>query len=314
MPATVTTGAWRLVEEHACSVMGTVARVVVVDGAPGLAARAAESLARLERAWSRFLDDSEVSACNRAGGRPVRVGDATRILLRAAVTGWRATSGAFDPSVLDAMIVNGYGPGGFGDDDRPITQRIAAPGLGGVRIDDAAGTVTLPPSVRFDPGGIGKGLAADLVTAELRGAGARGALVDVGGDIRVFGHAPSAGGWTIGVQHPLDTDRDDACLAIADGAVATSSTLGRRWTRAGASQHHVVDPSTGEPARGDFVAATVVAGAAWWAEVVATALLVKSDLAVDVSSVGAFAWRADGSRHAIGAMGRYVVAQEGVPA
>ena len=38
-------------------------------------------------------------------------------------------------------------------------------GADGIEVDDDEGTVRLPFDVAFDPGGIGKGLAADLVAA-----------------------------------------------------------------------------------------------------------------------------------------------------
>jgi len=46
-------------------------------------------------------------------------------------------------------------------------------------VDPAGPAVTLPAGVGLDPGGIGKGYAADLLVAELRAAGAAdGLLVD----------------------------------------------------------------------------------------------------------------------------------------
>jgi thiamine biosynthesis lipoprotein len=47
------------------------------------------------------------------------------------------------------------------------------------------------------------------------------------------------------------------------------------WTGGdGAARHHVIDPTTGEPAVTSAVLATVVAGRAWRAEALATAALV----------------------------------------
>ncbi len=59
-----------------------------------------------------------------------------------------------------------------------------APGCRGIVIDPIVGAVTLPSGVELDLGGIGKGLAADLVVDELLAAGAAGACVNVGGDLR----------------------------------------------------------------------------------------------------------------------------------
>jgi thiamine biosynthesis lipoprotein len=54
-------------------------------------------------------------------------------------------------------------------------------------------------------------------------------------------------------------------------AVATSSTLRRRW----AGVHHVLDPRAGVPARSDTVQAAVLADCGWRAEAAATVALVR---------------------------------------
>ena len=61
--------------------------------------------------------------------------------------------------------------------------------------------VRLPAGTGFDSGGIGKGLAADLVAVEVMAAGADGVCVNLGGDLRVLGTS-SDGSWTVAVEHP----------------------------------------------------------------------------------------------------------------
>jgi thiamine biosynthesis lipoprotein len=254
--------------------MGSLAHVVVVGGSPDLAQRARRRVDELERRWSRFLPDSEVSALNRHAGEPVPVSIDTVLLVHRAVEGWRLSGGAFDPTVLGPVIRAGY--------DRSFDGAGATRGPGDSALDlGAAGievdgdTVRIPAGTGFDPGGIGKGLAADLVCAELLADGADGACVNLGGDVRVCGAGPAGGPWTVAVEHewaaaPL------ALLGLADGAVATSTTLRRRWRgRDGALRHHLIDPQTGLPATTDLNSATVVAATAWAAEVLAKAVLLR---------------------------------------
>jgi thiamine biosynthesis lipoprotein len=175
-----------------------------------------------------------------------------------------------------------------------------APGTGGVEVDDVAGTARVPAGVSFDPGGIGKGLAADLAVVAVAAAGASGALVSVGGDVRVWGRPPQGQGWTLTVQDPFTPDRDAAAVVLRDGGVATSSVLGRRWHHAGSPMHHVVDPATGSPVDNGVVAVTAVAGTAWWAEVLTKAVLVTAGCTDAIGDDAAVLWRADGSRRHIG--------------
>ena len=260
--------------------MGTQVELLAVD-APSAALAAAHSLlADLEARWSRFRPDSEISTLNRAAGQPVEVSSETLTLLALAVLGWRATAGWFDPTVLDALEAAGY--------DRSF-ERLPAdmyaaggtrpapgptPGLAGIRIDPKAGTVTLPARIRLDAGGIAKGYAADLLCGQLRAAGAAGACVNVGGDLRVSGTAPRGGLWTIATPHPHGGQV--ATLELTDGAAATSSSLRRAWHAGGRPAHHLIDPRTGRPADTGILQATAVAAEAWRAEVAAKAAFLAS--------------------------------------
>jgi thiamine biosynthesis lipoprotein len=251
--------------------MGGPARLLTIGGPDGLAEAGASRIADLEERWSRFLPNSEISLLNGLPGIPVEVSPETFEMIAKAVCGWEATAGAFDPTVLGALIAAGYDrtfdvlaahrPG-------PSLPAAAAPGCGDVVLNAAARSVTLPPGVTMDPGGIGKGLAGDIVVRELMAAGAEGVMVDLGGDVRVAGRPPTGDAWTIAIADPLDDGRDLSAVHLLDGAVATSSTLHHSWrTGDGAISHHLIDAATGRSRSGPIVAVTVVAREGWWAEV-----------------------------------------------
>jgi thiamine biosynthesis lipoprotein len=134
--------------------------------------------------------------------------------------------------------------------------------------------VTLPAGTRFDPGGIGKGLAADIVTEEMIAAGAAGALVSVGGDVRVRGESPTGTTWDLSIDDASREGVELLRLGLHDGALATSSRLQRSWRTRTGEAHHLIDPSTGSPATTPLVAVSAVASEGWWAEIVAKAVLI----------------------------------------
>jgi thiamine biosynthesis lipoprotein len=262
--------------------MGTDCEVLVVDGHAGIGRRAQARVQELERKWSRFLPDSDVSRVNAASGRPVIVSASTLVLFEHALAAARATDGLVDPTVGRALVAHGY--------DRDFAAvRVAArsvapvPHVDGswpaIEVDHHHRTVTLPRGSRFDPGAIGKGLAADLISAELV-PDAGGILVNLGGDLRVRGTAPTADGWVVTVDDPFGPD-ELVRLSITSGAVATSSRLRRCWTTAAGAAHHVIDPRTGRPAATGVAAVTVVAADAWWAEAQATALFLQGPTGLD---------------------------------
>jgi len=258
--------------------MGSDAHVIVVGGPAGLADAARDRIADLEASWSRFIATSEVSELTRRAGEWVPVSEDTALLARLAVEAWRLTGGAFDPTLLGDILRAGYDRS-F-DDLRPDpteARSLLLPGCDGIEF--GAGTVRLASGTGFDPGGIGKGLAADLVVALLLEGGADGACVNLGGDVRVSGSSPDGGGWTVGVADPRTggDGSDLARLGLADGAVATSSVLRRRWMRGDAERHHLIDPRTGWPSATPLVQASVVSGTGWEAEVMAKAVLLNGD-------------------------------------
>jgi thiamine biosynthesis lipoprotein len=134
--------------------------------------------------------------------------------------------------------------------------------------------VLIPAGSAFDPGGISKGLAADIVVADMLAAGARGVVVEVGTYVRVAGLPFDEDCWRVLIGDPFDHESIIATAKVADGAVATSSTLTRRWHTDEDSNHDVLDPATRKPARGGLVAVTAVAGTGWWAQALAKAVLV----------------------------------------
>ena len=141
-------------------------------------------------------------------------------------------------------------------------------------VDRAASTIELPEGVGFDPGGIGKGLAADLLAVELLADGAAGACVNIGGDLTVVGEAPGGGSWAIGVEHPLRRE-PAALIALQHGAVATSMRTKRALGPAAEGRHHLIDPVTGKPARTRVASVSAIASAGWHAEVLAKAAFVS---------------------------------------
>lgn len=304
--------------ERTFRAMGTSVHVVV-HGDPALLDLAHEEIERLEKLWSRFLPSSEVSEINRRAGSWVAVSPETVDLFDRAVLAHTVTGGRFDPTVLGDVVRAGY--------DRSFEHladldRSAAPtsplhtGIGGIEIDAAGGRVRLPVGVGFDPGGLGKGLAADLVAARIDAEGAAGVLINLGGDLRAVGCGPDGDDWTVDLD-PAATGRPHARVVLDHGALATSTVLRRRWTIGATEHHHVIDPTTGSPVTGDVVAAAVIAARGWQAEVLAKAAIIAgiaegTDL---IAGIGAHALLIDrhGGLHPTPGFERFLTSPQEVP-
>ncbi len=263
--------------------MGTDCHIVVIGGPEESLPAARARIEQLEARWSRFRPESELCALNAARGRPVRVSEDTLLAVTTAVDAWHLLNGVFDPTIVAALELAGYDrtfsellsdPTRPSEPD-PATDHVAiVPGCAGIVIDRVVRAITLPAHVRLDLGGIGKGLAADLVAAQVLATGADGVLVNIGGDLRVMGTCPHPTGWTVVLDH-----LPGCALALAVGGLATSAITKRRWRRGTHTAHHVIDPATGLPAEDSAASATVIAPRAVDAEMLATAALLAGPAA-----------------------------------
>ncbi|WP_448006760.1 FAD:protein FMN transferase [Agromyces bauzanensis] len=258
--AAVTAGGGQATATVRAHRMGSRFAMTVV-GAGAERARAGLALAgRLESRWSRFLADSDITALNLAEGAARRVHPHTVRLVREMLDAHRRTDGDFDPTLLPALVAAGYATSRV--DPRRTTllpPSAVAPGrIDSVHID--GDRVTLGRGTTLDPGGIGKGLAADLAVEQALADGALGAMAQFGGDVVVGGVAPDGVAWRIGVEDPFDTARHLAVVRLARGAVATSSQRKLRWAAVdGTEAHHLLDPRGIRSISTDVQTVTVIA-------------------------------------------------------
>jgi thiamine biosynthesis lipoprotein len=219
---------------------------------------------------------------NGAAGSLVRVCPETVRLVSCALDGWRRTEGDFDPTLIDDLMSAGYDRT-FAE-VRANTTNSRSPAARATRarvspdaivIDAHGSNVALPHGTGFDPGGIGKGLAADIVAEEAIDAGARAVCVDVGGDIRIAHSGSRDVRWPIQIEGSgAPTDQKHA-VALRNGGVATSSPSVRRWEIDGVEHHHLLDPRTGRSLETPIDLVTVIAGSAWQADVLTKAVFVR---------------------------------------
>jgi FAD:protein FMN transferase len=261
--------------ELAFRCMGTDARLLLADRTPGddpsprlraAAARARSLLSDLEARWTRFDDGSDLAVLGRERRGEVPAHPHVRALVRAGARAGRVSQGLVDMTLGDEIVRAGYSGDWTGE---PVSLGAAlaaaprrSPAAAGpaarwreLAVDEARGTVRVPAGVALDAGGLGKGLAADLVAAEL--AGLR-YVVDLGGDAL-----------EVAVEHPL-TGAVARVLWLGGGGVATSGIHRRLWVgHDGRPAHHLLDPATGRPAWTGLLSATAVGRSALDAEVTA---------------------------------------------
>ena len=268
------------------SCFGSECTVIVSDR---LSARAAAAVALARRRllewhsqFSRFEPNSELSALNEDLRETVPVSPLLRRIVEAGIRAAHSTGGLVDPTLVAEIELAGYASD-LTADAVPLATGLAlapprVPGAANpaarwrrVDVDRAAGTITRPPGIKLDLGGIAKGVFADELAATLSGCGAF--AVDCAGDVRLGGADQTPR--DVHVASPFDGSNLHT-LALASGAVATSGIGRRSWLSPdGRPAHHLLDPRTGEPAFTGVVQATALAPTAAEAEVLAKAALLS---------------------------------------
>lgn len=145
-----------------------------------------------------------------------------------------------------------------------------------LEIDQENGTVRITdPDARIDVGALGKGYATERAAEYLRGRGADGYVLNIGGNIRIIGHKPDGSGWGTGIKDPADPSQYALRLTIADTSCVTSGDYERYFFADGVKYHHVIDKDTLMPSA-HFSAVTVITPDSGLADALSTALFSMS--------------------------------------
>jgi thiamine biosynthesis lipoprotein len=276
-------------------------QIVVTDpGSLSTARREVDAqLDSVEAASSRFRSDSEIAELARSDGRPTEVSEVLADLLDAAITAAGQTGGDVDPTVGAALVALGC------DEDAPAADpRVASIRMPAVwsMITLRGRVVTVPAGIQLDLGATAKAVAADHCARIVNQVTGSGVLINLGGDIATAGTTPD-GGWQV-LVHDADGDPDSVLALPAGAALATSSTLRRRWRRGQNEWHHIVDPRTGRSADPVWRTVSVAAQSCYAANTVSTAAVVRGWPALQwIRSLGMSARLVDRDRgvHTVGA-------------
>jgi len=248
-------------------VMGTNFFCLVVGGNNEICDAVYQFANELETKWSRYIPTSELMQINNNPESMIQVSDATLRLVNEMKNGFEVTQGIFSGNILGELIDLGFANSRINPENVTNWQARAksVADLSDVEIDLQNKSVSVPSGVALDSGGIGKGLAADLMSDYAMQLGAMGIAVFAGGDVAVKGMAPDAAGWKVNISDPGDVDKFIDTISLSRGGLATSSPMGWRIKDA----HHIIDPRTHKSSDSDVLQATIIAQNASQAEVLA---------------------------------------------
>lgn len=213
-----------------------------------------------EQQFSRFKYTSELSQLNQATGKFVVSEEMMKILLLAKSFN-EITGGIFDPTILKTLENHGYDKS-FDSSNFNQCNQVAVKSekinFSEIVVDVQNNSVSRPENLKIDFGGIGKGYIVDEIVKNLKNKGYKNFWVSAGGDMYLSGRDENHEAFKVGVQNPLELDKDLFNVNVSDMAVATSGIAKRRWQKNNRSVNHIIDPRTGTSVDNDLLAVTVI--------------------------------------------------------
>lgn len=234
-----------------------------------LLARSVAEIHRLEKIFSLYQADSQISQLNATGILENPAFEMVELL--SICSGLHArTGGAFDPTVqgLWALYARQYSRGSA-PSEAQIAKALVITGWQHLRIS--------PQRINFDKAGvqvtlngIAQGYIADKVTAILRAQGVQNVMVNTG-EISAMGRSGVADFWPVTLANT-----DDEQVQLKDQSIATSAPLGTSFDAA-KTHGHILDPRSGKP-NGKWAQVSVISKTAAIADGLSTAFcLMEAD-------------------------------------
>ena len=238
-----------------------------------------KEMERIEKVFSKFNENSEVSKINAlAGLEKVALSEEVFKLTERSVYYSSISNGAFDITVAPLMEVWGFVRRHKSMPDKEtIENALKDVGYKNIELDPKKLSIKfLNKGTKIDFGGIAKGYAVDRAKDILAAHGIKNGLINLGGNMFALGSAPAKKKWKIGVEDPRNKGKLLHSFELTDMAISTSGNYERFFEIEGKRYSHIINPITGEPCQG-IISVTVMADSAEEADALSTAIFVMGE-------------------------------------
>jgi thiamine biosynthesis lipoprotein len=239
--------------------------------------RVRQEIDRLERIFSLYRRDSEISRLN-ATGTLLKPSPELRKVVEESRRLGELSGGAFDISVQPLWRLYEAHFWSRADIQSDIAARardVAHSVVDFRQIDSGAPAIAFARTgMAITLNGIAQGFVSDAIADMLRNEGYTSAVVDLG-EYRIIGRHPDGRPWRIGIRERGNVGSIDRMVDLEDVALAVSGGYGTTFEASGRC-HHIFDPRTGASAN-RLVDVAVIGPRATAADGLATAIYVAGE-------------------------------------
>lgn len=235
--------------------MGTVVEITLVGEEEEIARKAAlqafQEIKRIEYLMSPWIESSDVARINRSAGKDwVKVSPETMAVIKKALEVAQLSEGGFDITVGPLVqLWRKAREKGIPPPMQEIKTNLSLVNFRNVIFNSEGRVFLKKEGMAIDLGGIAKGYAVDKAFELLNNLGHKNLIVNAGGDLRAGGTKLDQP-WSIGIQHPRESQKIMVRVSASDIAIATSGDYEKFFIHQDKRYHHILNPRNGFPAEG----------------------------------------------------------------
>lgn len=244
--------------------------------------KAANEIERLDALLSTGDELSEIAQINQNGGGTLS--SDTSYLVERSMELYEDTDGAFYITIYPIMEAWGFTSGNYTiPSEETLQSLLSLTDSSQIKFNKETSTISFEKEgMKIDLGGIAKGYTSARIMDIYRECGIESGIVNLGGNVQVFGTKEDGSQWRVAIQSPEEDGSYLGVLSTQDRAVITSGGYERYFEEDGNTYHHIIDPSTGHPAENGLISVTIISADGTLADGLSTSLFVMGkDKAVE---------------------------------
>lgn len=231
----------------------------------------------IEDEMSVSIKTSQIYKINSHPQKEIKIKKDTFKVIQKALAYAKLTEGKFDPSIRPLVELWGVDTeNAHIPSNSEINKARKLVNYKEIKIDESKKTVRLTKKgMKLDLGAIAKGYAADEVRKIIESKGVESAYVNLGGNVLVIGSKPDGSAWKVGIQNPrLSKSGVIASIEVRDKTIVTSGNYERYFKENGIIYHHIIDPTTGRPARTGIISTSIITRNSFDADALSTSVFI----------------------------------------
>ncbi len=214
-----------------------------------------------ENKYSRHIPDSEISRINQNPKKAVAVSEDTLKLVEESLYFSLISDGLFDISIgplTDLWDIKSAAP--RVPTEAEIEKALGKVGYGSILTDETKNTVSvLQDGMSLDTGAIAKGFITDKLVKYLEERRIQSALINLGGNLYLYGSKPNGSAWNIGIRDPYGLQGEYvATVEVSNMSVVTSGIYERFFEIDQKRYHHILNPKTGYPENNNLASVSIL--------------------------------------------------------